>query len=73
MLANNPETASSPSGNCSSLHEKTFIVRIYRKNDRDHEVLVGTVEDVACNTRGTFRTRKELMGLLAGQGPLIGS
>lgn len=48
--------------------DEVFIVRIYRRDVQDQQLLVGTIENIARNCRGSFRTRDELCELLSKGG-----
>ena len=50
--------------------DEVYIVRIYRKNMHDKELLVGTIEDIARNHRASFKSRKELMEFLSVKEPM---
>jgi hypothetical protein len=46
----------------------TYIVRIYRRDARDPQQIVGRVEDAESGDRQTFHNASELVRLLGGRG-----
>lgn len=47
---------------------ETYIIRIYRRDPRDPQQIVGRVEDAENGDKQTFHDAEELVGLLQSAG-----